>query len=46
MDTLTNVAFVELNNVANQAGVPGQDQGIMDKVADAKANSDIPFGNN
>jgi hypothetical protein len=37
---------VELNQVAGDAGVPQQDDQMMDKVADAKVNSDIPFGNN
>lgn len=35
----------ELNQVAGDAGVPQQDNGMLDKLADAKANSDIPFGN-
>jgi hypothetical protein len=35
-----------VNQVANDVGVPQQDDGVLDKVADAKTNSDIPFGNN
>ncbi len=37
---------VEVNDLANDVGVPQQDQGMVDKVTDAKVNSDIPFGNN
>lgn len=36
----------ELDNVANNMGVPQQDDGLMNNIADAKVNSDIPFGNN
>jgi hypothetical protein len=32
--------------VADQAGVPQQDDKIIDQAADAKINKDIPFGNN
>lgn len=35
----------ELDNAANQAGVSGQAENVMNEVADAKVNSDIPFGN-
>lgn len=40
------MSFAELNQVAGDAGVPQQDDQMMDKVADSKVNSDIPFGNN
>ncbi|KAE8446921.1 hypothetical protein EG329_011552 [Mollisiaceae sp. DMI_Dod_QoI] len=36
----------EVNQVAGDVGVPQQDDQTLDKAADAKANSDIPFGNN
>ncbi|KAK3680245.1 hypothetical protein LTR78_000623 [Recurvomyces mirabilis] len=36
----------KIDDVANQAGVPQGDDQQIDKVADAKVNSDIPFGNN
>lgn len=42
---LINIA-AGVNDVANDAGVPQQDDQFIDKAADAKANSDIPFGNN
>ncbi|KAK5312829.1 hypothetical protein LTR93_011177 [Exophiala xenobiotica] len=35
-----------VNDAANDVGVPQQDDQFIDKAADAKANSDIPFGNN
>ncbi|KIV78554.1 hypothetical protein PV11_06199 [Exophiala sideris] len=35
-----------VNDVANDVGVPQQDDSMIDKAADAKTNSDIPFGNN
>lgn len=34
-----------LNQAAGDAGIPQQADGAMDKVADAKVNGDIPFGN-
>lgn len=37
---------LELNQAANDVGVPQQDDQTLDKAADAKVNSDIPFGNN
>lgn len=37
---------LEVNNAANDVGVPQQDDGFIDKVADRKVNQDIPFGNN
>ncbi|KAH9829070.1 hypothetical protein Tdes44962_MAKER09184 [Teratosphaeria destructans] len=43
--TADNDANTQINNLANDAGVPQQDDQLIDKVADAKVNSDIPFGN-
>lgn len=37
---------LELNEAANDVGVPQGDDATLDKVADSKVNSDIPFGNN
>lgn len=31
--------------MANDAGVPQQDDKMIDQVADAKTNDKIPFGN-
>ncbi|KAF2774253.1 hypothetical protein EJ03DRAFT_322846 [Teratosphaeria nubilosa] len=43
--TADNDANSQINNLANDAGVPQQDEQMIDKAADAKVNSDIPFGN-
>ena len=40
------IGYKDLNQAAGDAGVPQQDDGMMDKLADSKVNSDIPFGNN
>jgi hypothetical protein len=40
----TLTPFSEINNASNQVGL-GQDDGAIDKAADAKVNSDIPGGN-
>jgi hypothetical protein len=36
----------ELDNAASDVGVPQQDDNMLNQAADAKVNSDIPFGNN
>lgn len=45
-DVMLTQRKTEVNQVANDIGVPQQDDQMIDKVADAKTNSDIPFGNN
>lgn len=36
----------KLDNIAGNLGLPQQDDSTLNNVADAKVNSDIPFGNN
>lgn len=35
----------EIDGMANNAGVPQQDDGLLNKIVDNKVNSDIPGGN-
>ncbi|GAM89074.1 hypothetical protein ANO11243_071090 [Dothideomycetidae sp. 11243] len=35
----------KVNDLANNAGVPQGDDGILDKVTNIKVNNDIPGGN-
>ena len=37
---------VGVDQVANDIGVPQQDDNVINEVADKKVNEDIPFGNN
>ena len=37
---------IDINDAANDVGVPQGDDKMIDNAADAKVNSDIPFGNN
>ncbi len=40
------MCLLELDGIANNLGVTPQEDNTMNEVADAKVNSDIPFGNN
>lgn len=40
-----NNSYAEINNAADQAGVPQQDDKMVDDVADKKINNDVPGGN-
>jgi len=42
---LTCSGLAAINNAANQAGVPQQDDKMIDDVADKKINDKLPGGN-
>ncbi|KAJ7143920.1 hypothetical protein C8R44DRAFT_864933 [Mycena epipterygia] len=44
--TADNDVNQEVDKVANDIGVPQQDDNVINEVADRKVNEDIPGGNN
>ncbi|KAF7342829.1 hypothetical protein MSAN_01998900 [Mycena sanguinolenta] len=44
--TADNEVNQGVDQVANDVGVPQQDDNVINEVADRKVNQDIPFGNN